>query len=619
MDPQAVKDMMEVFQQKCSLLNRGKAPYAKTNTERPLMNVERSQAHTCLVHKSSSIYHKHPEWNPKKFVFKAKPVPKHIYSRFDRFLKTSRTPYVTVVKPFSFHERDQDIEKKKEERMKRILEAERKQREYHARPVPTWVYRYTVSTPEFRTLQNYFRRIKPTTSKTKPSARNSKRELACKGKKSSVNFEAEEQNQDEAVPTKDSSNPPSIAIKSSKPAAKTTLKDGVMKDKKPDRKAMLIRSKAEQNISIKSDLKKSKSTLRPSVKFSQRVSAQEIACKVSRSDDTQVIAQQKSVPNQKFDKAQEQIGNKSSTNQKYENSHGQIGHKSATNQKVDNAHQQIGHKYATNQKFELKKKPNIVKPVQKQKPHRKVPNKSVSSMKLPPIQSVKQAPKNSAELLTTNTANVGAQSESIEIKADPNNSDYDKFYKELKIMQETLTQPPVVNLPADSKVVKGTLLDQLPIVILPPDPDVSLRKESPVKLSADQSVMKETVRIQPSAVKLPADSKLMKETLLNQPPVVKLPADPNVSLRKEPPVVKLPADSKLTKETLLNQPPVVKLSADPNVSLRKEPPVVKLPADSKIIKETLLNQPPVVKSPADSKFKPTALKRKGSDISEDSV
>lgn len=161
-------------------------------------------------------------------------------------------------------------------------------------------------------------------------------------------------------------------------------------DKKPDRKAMLIRSKAEQNISIKSDLKKSKSTLRPSVKFSQRVSAQEIACKVSRSDDTQVIAQQKSVPNQKFDKAQEQIGNKSSTNQKYENSHGQIGHKSATNQKVDNAHQQIGHKYATNQKFELKKKPNIVKPVQKQKPHRKVPNKSVSSMKLPPIQSVKQ-------------------------------------------------------------------------------------------------------------------------------------------------------------------------------------------------------------------------------------
>lgn len=48
-------------------------------------------------------------------------------------------PSITQPEPFSFYGRDKDLMKKKEEFIKKILEDEKKQREFHARPPPSHI------------------------------------------------------------------------------------------------------------------------------------------------------------------------------------------------------------------------------------------------------------------------------------------------------------------------------------------------------------------------------------------------------------------------------------------------------------------------------------------------
>ncbi|KAK5645046.1 hypothetical protein RI129_006346 [Pyrocoelia pectoralis] len=70
-------------------------------------------------------------------------IMKHAESRVKSELKTKEDPPVrpknTVVAPFSFLERDKGILKRKDEVIKKILECEKKNREFHATPLPRYI------------------------------------------------------------------------------------------------------------------------------------------------------------------------------------------------------------------------------------------------------------------------------------------------------------------------------------------------------------------------------------------------------------------------------------------------------------------------------------------------
>uniref|UniRef100_A0A8D8T3S4 Uncharacterized protein n=1 Tax=Cacopsylla melanoneura TaxID=428564 RepID=A0A8D8T3S4_9HEMI len=120
-------------------------------------DVERFKDNRCM-HRSSSVYHRHPEFYPEKVVFRAKPVPAHTYQSSAQLIKIQKRAYVREIKPFSFYERGQEIEKRKVERFLKVLEEEKKMRECKARPVPTWLFKTTMSTPDFRNLQAQMQR-----------------------------------------------------------------------------------------------------------------------------------------------------------------------------------------------------------------------------------------------------------------------------------------------------------------------------------------------------------------------------------------------------------------------------------------------------------------------------
>lgn len=48
-------------------------------------------------------------------------------------------PSRTHLEPFSFEDRDKHLVKKKEEFIKKVFEEEKKQREFHARPPPSYI------------------------------------------------------------------------------------------------------------------------------------------------------------------------------------------------------------------------------------------------------------------------------------------------------------------------------------------------------------------------------------------------------------------------------------------------------------------------------------------------
>ncbi|XP_025833078.1 targeting protein for Xklp2 homolog isoform X2 [Agrilus planipennis] len=61
----------------------------------------------------------------------------------------------TEVRPFSFEERDRLIQKKKDEALQKIMEEERKMREFHAKPVPKFIYEKKVRMSEALAPKQY--------------------------------------------------------------------------------------------------------------------------------------------------------------------------------------------------------------------------------------------------------------------------------------------------------------------------------------------------------------------------------------------------------------------------------------------------------------------------------
>lgn len=85
--------------------------------------------------------------------FQARPVPSYVIKPSPKTVKPATKPLVIADAPFSFQERDQNISKKKKEMFEQMIEREKQNRIFHARPAPKFkpVFVRGVSSENLRT------------------------------------------------------------------------------------------------------------------------------------------------------------------------------------------------------------------------------------------------------------------------------------------------------------------------------------------------------------------------------------------------------------------------------------------------------------------------------------